>query len=511
MIKAKNKEINDLQLRIHQLKNQLQAGSSGQGCDPVETLKSMTMAVIDPESVGGFRYPDTFSEGTSVYKAKGTFFLPVLPSTAGNVLRYPAGSFYCECRPELDDTILYLDEIDATNEAFHVNMSWSSTQDSHYYGMYDGRTRVRDSGTTTSAGQTFGLVLNALGPAGELQDPIYLDSTEASAAGYYYNPCISARNATDGISSAKCSIRLSDNGGTIDVDMTLRQVDQDGTVLASNTVNAIAAGTYTPTISALASSSSARGSWRLEIEIVSSSGNSVFWNVSWARADYWADILVMRRHALPKLSVIRSDFEKFRVTAQSLLVTYEGSTLTNAGFISSILYRGGHPASLAGVYDYSSIAEHPISYDGALRDGTYGYWEPMDWTDMAFRCPMVPDMDKEYPYLVTSGLYNGDASSGTIDQTNILRCKVILQIEFTSSAQTYDIKPSPVCPEILADVALITSGVPNVMENGKHLQKLKAIASKAGKVARALGSFAWQHRAEIVRLAEAAAPIIATF
>lgn len=213
--------------------------------------------------------------------------------------------------------------------------------------------------------------------------------------------------------------------------------------------------------------------------------------------------------SIPNLSTVVQDVEKYRVTAMSAWCQYQGSTLTDGGDAAMVLYRGGRPASMNAVWDYDTISEHPHSYSGKVKDGLYGYWEPQDTKDMHFRQTNAINA-YERPYLVMSGTYSGDPGTGAINSPeSILRMRVFCAYEYTSPSQLFNSLPSPVCPELIRLAALALCGEMNVMENGKHLNRLKKIVSKVGKAAAAAAKFGWDHRGTLERIGLAAAPLLA--
>lgn len=509
--------IHDLQMKLHQekLKNRVNNAKANdrnqvgfKRC--VELEKQLVMAIINPESVSGFRYPDTYTEGTSCYQAINNFFVPVKQSTTPGILNYPNGSYYFEVHPEIENNVRYLDETDhtVTPEAISGQVTGSYMETSNLYGLYKGDgERKGASFVLSSATQTFDVVLPMADESGVPQPPIY---TSEGIPGYYYLPCNKDNGAVSSASAFRIVFVVGAASATPSVEWVLEQVANDGSILATANGTTTTVGVQSLSLSLNSTAPQSPSnllSWKIRVTLKATGGHYAAVYINELQMVYWSDIIKYKSEALPDLIQLKRDVEKYRVTAQSALLTYYGSNLTNGGFATCILYRGGIPAQMAGLYDYSSISEHPYSYDGPLREGTYGYWEGMDSTDYSFRTVMSNELYKR-PYLIGTGTYAGDPATGTIDQPNILRGRMITHFEFTTRSQVYDVKPSPACILALQEGMRVISGVPNVMENGKHLAKLRRIASKAGKTLVALGTFAWQHKAEIEALAAAAPAIL---
>lgn len=515
--KRDGQTIHDLQVKLHneKMKNRLhnaQNNSQPSHSECVEAVKHLTMGIIDPDSVGGLRWPDMYSEGTSAYKSINNFFVPVKVSTSDPIGHYPDGSYYYEVHPELEESIRYLDEVDVADAHLVTGVFGISTGlTTNNWGMaLPSGERLGNALPVTTSLKHYSLIIPFTSEDGTPQTPIHIpEGSTVGNAGFYYMP-LGFPGASGGTSSSnpriEMDITLSQHSVAGTATFVLTQIDINGNVLHAGATTTAGAGKSTVAINLVVSPEDLL-SWTVVLSAVAATGNNLSFTVDRVSGLYYASRIMMKQEPIPDVAQVKGDVEKFRVTSQSALTTYFGSTLTNAGFATAILYRGGVPSQLASLYDYSSISEHPASYDGPLKDGTYGYWEGMDSLDYSYRTVASRELYKR-PYLIMTGLYSGDPTSGAIVGTNLLRGRVITQVEFTSRSQVYDVKPSPVCPSGLVEAMRIISGVPNVMENGKHMQKLKAIASKAGKVARSLGRFAWSHREEIAQLAKAATPVM---
>jgi hypothetical protein len=212
-----------------------------------------------------------------------------------------------------------------------------------------------------------------------------------------------------------------------------------------------------------------------------------------------------RAEELADVSSLRSDIEKYRINSQSALLTYMGNVLTMAGQGATLLYRGGIPSTYNQLWDYKTVSQHQHSYNGPLVEGTYAYWEPQDTNDMIFRSVFSDNIFKR-PYILCAGILND--TENTFE--GVLRLRVCTHLEFTSKSQIYESIPSAVRPDLIVCRAQMLRGVPNAMENGKHLDKLAKIAKGVGKASIAVGRFLWTHRAALQSAGTALVPVVAS-
>jgi hypothetical protein len=465
----KGKHIAQLEARIHQMKSnngQVSEFEASMAC------KDFVMDLVNPEGSRDLKWPDQYSENTSTYKAVNNFFLPVALNSHGN---FPAGSFYLEAHPELNDTILYLSEFDGTSEQRTVHGQIASGNSSNNFGFYTSEFRPVE---TAIRNDTYHIAMEVMDEFGTPQIPRFASPETANVAssGFWYLPCVTGGGNT-------MRVAWSNVGGPFDY--TLRQVSSDGTVLATVSGTGASLGGGIANI-VLATSLDDLYSFKVEFEVTNQTSDEAVLGLE-ALCSYKLNHLKMINEPLQDQTQLGRDIEKYRVVAQSLLATYVGSELTNAGDVAALMYRGGVPAQFSRLATYSDIAEHPDAYEGKLKDGTYTYWEGQDAVDYSFRSIFAKN-DYRRPYHVVSGLYVGDPTSGVINNANFIRVRVITVVEFTSRSQVYSSGPSPVCPELIVLSARVLAGVPNAMENGKHMAKLKQIAGGVGRFLKKTGT-----------------------
>lgn len=188
-------------------------------------------------------------------------------------------------------------------------------------------------------------------------------------------------------------------------------------------------------------------------------------------------------------------FSSYRTIGASLLISYQGDLLTNAGSIAAVPVPAGETPWKLGYTSYDSIAQLRNSFEGPARTGTYMYWKPTDEVQMAFRVPSTSNANGAYPSFVVCG------KGLHTDGTSVLRYKACLVVEAQTPKPYMSPLPGVVLPELitLADKAL--RGQAQIMENPLHLEKVKetlknafakgaALASTVGEIATAVGPVA---------------------
>lgn len=143
---------------------------------------------------------------------------------------------------------------------------------------------------------------------------------------------------------------------------------------------------------------------------------------------------------------ISTTAEKYIVTAQSLLVSWRGSTLNNAGLICSARIPSGTNAigsktdlSIAqdtgGNAYFSWLASLPNNKcDNALKDGTYSWYLGDDESDYFYKS--TEDQDLDLPYLCAA--FNTTVATAA----NTVKIKIVTHVQFKSNAQIYAQLPS---------------------------------------------------------------------
>jgi hypothetical protein len=370
-VKKKGEHIARLEREIHNIRKTTTHGEVVSHHEAVGTCKKFAMDLINPEQSTDLKWPDSYSERTSTYKALNNFFLPVALTEHDD---YPQGSYYAEVHPELNDTIMYLEEFDSSAENTYVTGGFTTFEEDNNFGFFDENMKpVRGN---IIGGGKYQLVFNLRDRGGTPQIPRFSDSDvgTVSEAGFWYLPC-------KGGGVHIWTIDWINLGGAFD--WKCQQVSRTGAVLIETT-GTTSSLTSAGTSMTLVASPDAVHSFKLVFEITPLSGDLPVLKVD-TQASFLLTELRMANEPLSDATQLNRDIEKYRVVAQSALLTYVGSELTNAGDCSALLYRGGLPSQYSRLSSYSDIAEHPDAYEGPLRDGTYVYWEGQDAVDYSFR------------------------------------------------------------------------------------------------------------------------------
>lgn len=169
----------------------------------------------------------------------------------------------------------------------------------------------------------------------------------------------------------------------------------------------------------------------------------------------------MRLIALPDVETFTSKVDQYRPISASVWMEYEGADLTNGGQAAAIMYRGGRPFGINGLWDYDQVAQTPGGYQGALKLGSYSYWLPSSNNDTMMR-EIHAVSDWSLPYVVNVGI----VSSPDIPHT--LRYRIPINFEIISTAQffTYDVAEDH--QEWIHDAAHKLRGAKTSMENPGH-------------------------------------------
>lgn len=505
-LKARGEEINRLQNLLHKEKlrtktNSLVGGSIHGSCAPTASdVENYVLSILDPESTGAHRYPDHYVERTAILMGIINFKLPVM-TTSG--LGVDIGDYYVESHPELDNQVIYLSE-----NKTGTKVTGSIVEQGNNFGLFDlnNNRSIPDGPLTIMDTNVYHLAMPLYDEAGVPHLPRLVGPDEVSGIdqkGYWY-PFLDWQTDTGSI-----TMRLINPSNT-SYDVHIQVLDKDGTPRWQRIEPMLANdfGTNVIVNSSAAVFDEGLYSWRLVMFITNfGSGNPPQLLVDWINVNGKLGKYGYKSQEIPDADTLRVDAEKYRVTAMSAWMQYQASSLTDGGDAAMVLYRGGRPAGFNQVFDYQSIAEHPESYSGKVKQGLYGYWEPQDPVDISYRSTRAGNFFRR-PYLIASGNYSGDPTTGSVSNPlGILRLRVVTSFEYTSKSQLFNNAPAPVCPKLIELGALALSGEPNVMENSIHIKKLKEIAKKVGQAGLSAVKWGWEHPDTVKSIAGAIAPV----
>lgn len=91
----------------------------------------------------------------------------------------------------------------------------------------------------------------------------------------------------------------------------------------------------------------------------------------------------------PQIESYSDSILRGRVSAASMLLTYMGATIYDAGQIAAAQFSGG--TDWWETYDYTTIADQEGAYDGQLKQGLFGFLKPNDQNDFKMRDPFYGD------------------------------------------------------------------------------------------------------------------------
>jgi len=173
--------------------------------------------------------------------------------------------------------------------------------------------------------------------------------------------------------------------------------------------------------------------------------------------------------------------ETYMVTAQSLLLTYEGSDLNSGGRLAigripqnTVI---GQPGGNSGVptfdswYDWiASLARN--SYNGRVKTGGYSFYLGQDDRAYFYR-PVEEIYPPELPYLAAEW-------STEVASPQAVRIMVTTIVQFSTNSNIYDQAPSPYLGEDWCKILHILSNINAAYDNPDHRKKLAAALKKVG-------------------------------
>jgi hypothetical protein len=159
-----------------------------------------------------------------------------------------------------------------------------------------------------------------------------------------------------------------------------------------------------------------------------------------------------------------------RTTALTGLVSYQGSTLENAGTIVMCLTDPRWCPELGkSVFD-SLNALGDRKYVGPLKKGCYGWWTPLNQKEKNPQSP--PDwLDSQLPSCLWFAV-----KGATEGQTIKLEGNQL--IEFADPGQVFAKVPCPPESAIYQHLFFVFNHLPHVMENPDHVEKGKSLIGK---------------------------------
>jgi hypothetical protein len=195
--------------------------------------------------------------------------------------------------------------------------------------------------------------------------------------------------------------------------------------------------------------------------------------------------------AVPQFTTYKDHFDGYRLVGMSALATFVGSVTTEGGLIAARCFPSVVNAASASVpgFDYESVASRAGSYRGAVKDGAYAYWKPMDNRDLEFKSLESSHRLGDSSFLIVAGTLTEAAGS--------VRLRVVANWEAITHSQLFAPVPSPVSPHIIWHALELLATAPTAFENHMHLLRIKEILQRAGLAAAKL---AWNNRGRLAGL-----------
>jgi hypothetical protein len=207
-------------------------------------------------------------------------------------------------------------------------------------------------------------------------------------------------------------------------------------------------------------------------------------------------------YSLPDEEECCEKIDQYRVVSMCNWMEYEGSDLNNGGQAAAIMYRGGQSPSENGLWSYRTVAATPTSYQGHLKDGTYAFWLPSNYSDMDMKT-IDSNRRWEMPYIVNVGLVS------TTTQVRALRYRIDINYEFISASQLFTYLPVEPDLESLELAAVVLRNIPTAMANGEHLKIISDAVRKVGNAVKGIAGWASDNKEWLAPLAAKAAMMAA--
>lgn len=382
--------------------------------------KAVLDMVTDPETCTPIRWPNTYGL-SSVYKAKNVFNANFTDDAAGV---HEPGASIVAVYPRL------------TNAIFATRAGGAYTLTLN--GIGSGTNPFSNQGEVTIAA---GSVQPWTAPIFTQTSSVVLPFANAAVPNKMLYPIGSTSNVAG---DSAVTIRMS-NTYTQQVFFTVHRYDSAFALLSSSAVtNVPVAGSInvtftpatTPTHVYSAFEISCQGSpYKGDATITFHTGNAPVPNFAIADSPYSCNVIPLK-----DADQIIAEAECAFVSAQSLLITYQGSTLNDNGSLAIARVPGstiiGDKQNQAeGWYDF--IADLPQNnYDGPTKHGGYAFnmgssEEFYFYRPVEFNAPST----QPFPYLVSA--FTADASAG------VVRIRVVTVIQFQSNSNVYEQQISP--------------------------------------------------------------------
>lgn len=175
-------------------------------------------------------------------------------------------------------------------------------------------------------------------------------------------------------------------------------------------------------------------------------------------------------------ATIYASAEEFVVTSQSLLLTFEGSSLQDGGVMaiarvpSGTLIGENSGVVCDNYYDYiSSLSRN--SYNGPVKTGGYAFYLGQDERSYFYR-PIDQFQAPDLPYLVAEWTSEGSP-------VQPIRIQVQTIVQFVTNNNIYDQRPSDYLGEDYCKILHIMSNITAAYDNPDHKGLLRQALSKA--------------------------------
>jgi hypothetical protein len=470
------------------------------------------MTLIYPERFTGVRYPDGHSRQTCMAPLVNEFEPPFFPSTS---VVEPPGDFWCVYRPSLVHPMWAYGPISA---AATGTPYWALGTDTTRYGVSSLNDEV--PAPQEQSDQLFlpsGVPQNLNMPlfysgASWVNDPIF--TTDANGNNMFGYP-LAFGSSTATLTMNMCfSITGSfSTGDTVAITVFTAAQPTGVSISTSLTAGATPVSLYNATAAAIQALlgpadptygtgclALGRGS-PLGFRITYTAAGGTLVNPGVLLSGFTAKIGFTGTYTAPisNLMLYPTDWKDqanllgiatvYRPVSASLWSQWVGSTLTDGGNLSQVMYRGGaHPWQAAiqpyttnnsGMLYWQGVGTTPHGYSDKAKVGGYSYWLPVSDEDTNMRAP-INSSEWFHPYIVVAGSIQANNVAAAGYTATPLKLRYCANIEYVTAAQYVSSEPSRLSPRLIEAARVSLVNAPTSMENDSHLSTIYNWLKNAG-------------------------------
>jgi len=249
-----------------------------------------------------------------------------------------------------------------------------------------------------------------------------------------------------------------------------------------------------------------RGYYAFEIAQTPLSPGYTTWDFS-CQVTYTSDFFAIR--PCPQVESYTDSILRGRVTAASILLTWEGQTLYDGGQIAAAQFSSG--TDWWNNYSFTTIADQEDAYDGQMKTGLFGFLKPNDSRDLEMRRPFfgddegniwsyvcdLSDLNQYVACIMTTGIVDGTYAAG------IFRLRVCYGFEYVPRGNWFQALSSANSSQQFSDAMSLVSKSTQFYANFAHLAAIARFLLGAVQTVGAVAARAAPYIATAAQVADA--------